>query len=74
MTGPIIRALRISKRMTQAEFSAALGISPSWLCEIEKERKPVSDRVRGRVGQLFDSEEEIIEIIRRAKMTERLSF
>ncbi|MGG6309982.1 helix-turn-helix domain-containing protein [Paenibacillus macerans] len=72
MNGFAIRAIRISKNMSQREFADTLGISPTWLCEIEKERRPVSDRVRIRVSQLY-GDDDAVEMIRRAKMSEQLT-
>ncbi|MNJ47743.1 Helix-turn-helix domain protein [compost metagenome] len=73
MRGSAIRAIRISKNMNQSDFAKALGIGATWLCQIEKERRPVSDRVRIRVSQLYGDDEEAIEMIRRAKKSEELS-
>lgn len=42
-TGDRIRAIRRSKKMTQKEFSASLGIVQGFLCSIERGKKVPSD-------------------------------
>ena len=42
-TGERVRAVRKSRKMTQKEFSASLGIVQGFLCSIEKGKKSPSD-------------------------------
>ncbi len=40
--GSFIEAIRLGEEMTQVDFAALLGVSKSYLCDIEKGRRVVS--------------------------------
>jgi transcriptional regulator with XRE-family HTH domain len=40
--GMAIRSTRLGEEMTQAGFARMLGVTPSYLCDLEKDRKAVS--------------------------------
>ncbi len=40
--GGLIEATRLSERLSQVEFARRLGVSKSYLCDLEKGRKTVS--------------------------------
>jgi transcriptional regulator with XRE-family HTH domain len=40
--GMVIRSTRLGEEMTQAGFARLLGVTPSYLCDLEKDRKSVS--------------------------------
>ena len=52
-TGERIRAIRNSRKMTQKEFSASLGIVQGFLCSIERGRKIPSDTLMIALQHLY---------------------
>jgi transcriptional regulator with XRE-family HTH domain len=67
-----VRAIRLYKEMTQKDLAQKLGISPSYLCEMEAGRKRVTEDMRKRLAMMFGVGDELVEALRRAKMSERL--
>lgn len=51
--GDKIRAIRLSRKMTQKEFSASLGIVQGFLCSIEKGKKTPSDTLMIALQHLY---------------------
>ena len=52
--GPALRRLRKQENLTQAAMAARLGISPSYLNLIERNRRPLTARVIVQVVEQFD--------------------
>ncbi|MFD1955830.1 helix-turn-helix transcriptional regulator [Paenibacillus thailandensis] len=74
MSGDAVRAIRISKNMSQSEFAAALKVSRSLIEAVENERRAVSHNLRIRIAQTFDVTDEMLELIRRAKDSGKLAL
>lgn len=51
--GASVRALRQEKGLTQAAFAARIGISASYLNQVEKDVRPLSNRVLTAITQTF---------------------
>ncbi|MFC5650917.1 helix-turn-helix domain-containing protein [Paenibacillus solisilvae] len=68
MNGSTIKAIRIKNRLSQRQLAAQLGITPSYLCQIERNKKSISDTIRIKLAQLFEVNDELIEAIRRSKL------
>lgn len=71
MDGKAVRAIREHKQMSQSEFAKAIGVSQQTVAAVESGKRSVSDRVRYRISALFEVEE-TIEIVRRARLVDRL--
>ncbi|MEM9170014.1 MAG: short-chain fatty acyl-CoA regulator family protein [Pseudomonadota bacterium] len=52
--GPKVRRLRRERAMTQAQFAAALDISPSYVNLIERNQRPISAALLVRLAQTLD--------------------
>ncbi|WP_442603810.1 helix-turn-helix domain-containing protein [Paenibacillus sp. KN14-4R] len=74
MDGLAIQALRYERGMSQVELARAIGISQPRLSEMETGLVPVTLRVRIRVAQVFNINDEAIEMIRRVKKAEQVVF
>lgn len=51
-----IRELRLSRKMTQAQFAALIGVDRSDLGKMENGKKNVSDRVADKIWEVFGTE------------------
>ncbi|MFD0675291.1 MULTISPECIES: helix-turn-helix transcriptional regulator [unclassified Paenibacillus] len=71
MDGKAVKAIREEKRMSQTEFAKAIGVSQQTIQAVETGRRSVSERIRYRISALFDADE-TIEIVRRARLVDRL--
>jgi len=61
--GRLIYAIRIGEKMSQVGFAEKLGISKSHLCDIEKDRKPISPvRAAGFAKRLGYSEVQFVQL------------
>lgn len=67
-----VRAIRLYNRLKQKEMAEKLGISPTYLCDIESGRRKVTEDLRKKLAMLFGVGDELIEAIKRAKMSDRL--
>jgi transcriptional regulator with XRE-family HTH domain len=47
-----MRALRLSRKMTQTQLAEYLGVSKSYLSHVEAGRTPITDTLLGKLGQL----------------------
>jgi len=56
--GAFIVAERRKKELSIRELAAALGISPTYVCDFEKNRKPVTDEILERMRTVFFLSEE----------------
>lgn len=74
MSGEDVRAIRISRNMTQTEFAAYLRVSRSTIGIVESGHRPVSDNLRIRIAQTFGCGEDVIEAIARAKNSAKLAL
>lgn len=74
MKGSTVKAIRISKGLTQAEFAEILGVVESSISRIESGQRGVSDRIRIRIAQLFGGDPEVEQAIQRARAFEKLSL
>jgi len=72
MNSETIKAIRISKNMSQAEFAASLGVAESTIATVEARHRNVSDRLRIRVAQIYGGDPEVEQAIRNAKKFEQL--
>ncbi|MDX1692736.1 MAG: helix-turn-helix domain-containing protein, partial [Ketobacteraceae bacterium] len=52
--GPKIRRFREQQRLTQAQLATALGISPSYLNQIENDQRPLTVAVLLKLGTTFN--------------------
>ncbi|WP_425455511.1 helix-turn-helix transcriptional regulator [Cohnella phaseoli] len=66
-----MKAIRLWLGMSQREMAGRLGVTDSYLCQIEAGR-PVSDAIRIKIAQTFDVTAEMLEAIRRAKLADQL--
>jgi len=53
----MVKAARLNKRMTQAEFAELLGVSASTIQHVESGRRGVSETLRARLIQAVDFDE-----------------
>jgi transcriptional regulator with XRE-family HTH domain len=61
--GRLVLAIRLGEEMSQVEFAKKLGISKSHLCDIEKDRKPVSPARAAEFAKILGySETQFIEL------------
>ncbi|MDF1510196.1 helix-turn-helix transcriptional regulator [Robertmurraya sp. DFI.2.37] len=60
MNGNLFRALRMREGMTQEEFGAKLNLSKSAIANIESGRRPISDKVRARLAQKFEIDDNLL--------------
>lgn len=67
-----MRAIRLYNGLSQRAMAQKLGISASYLCDIEAGRKRVTRDLRMRVAMMFDVTDEMLEAIRRAKASDKL--
>jgi len=74
MNGLAVKAIRLSKGMTQAEFGESIGYSQTYLAAIEAGSKAVSDDVRIRIAQVYGTGDDIKEAITRAKESVNLAL
>ncbi len=51
-----IKELRVSRKLTQAQFARLIGISPSTAGQLENGRMKISDRVADKIWQVFGVE------------------
>lgn len=61
--GEFLISKRMEHEMTARQLAKCLGISPVYVCDIEKDRKPVTDEILKKLPDLFclnDSETEIM--------------
>jgi len=58
MIGMILTELRTEKGISQVKFAYKLGITPSWYCAIEKERKKPSYQLLRKAAQELNLSEE----------------
>ena len=68
MTGETVKAIRISKNMTQDEFAEILKVSRSCIAAVESGHRAVSDGLRIRIRQKFGGDNEVAEAMRRFKL------
>lgn len=57
LNGEMLKMVRLSKRMTQAEFGDMLDVSASTIAHIENGRRNISDTLRARLAQEVDFNE-----------------
>ncbi|TLS53386.1 helix-turn-helix transcriptional regulator [Paenibacillus antri] len=74
MSGDAVRAIRISKNMSQPEFAEVLNVSRSCIDAVESGRRAVSRKLRIKIAQTFGVDDEIIEAIARAKDSNKLAL
>lgn len=74
MSGEAVKAVRISKGMSQPEFAEALKVSRSCIAAVESGHRPVSSALRIKIAQNFGTGEDIIEAITRAKESVKLAL
>lgn len=67
-----VRAIRVFNGLTQKELAEKLGMSQPHLCDIENGRRRVTEDMRKRLAMMFGVSDELIEALRRAKMSHRL--
>ena len=72
MDGLAIRALRVQDGLSQGELARMIGISQPRLSEMETGAAPITPRVRIRIAQIFNIDDETIEMVRRVKLSEQL--
>lgn len=51
--GGLISAIRMCQEKSQVEFAATLGVSRAHLCDIEKDRKPVSPTLAAKYAEIL---------------------
>lgn len=71
MSGKDVRAIRLSLGLTQVQFADKLRFSSSMICDVEKGRRAVSDKLRIKIAQTFGVTDELIEAIRLAKDSDK---
>lgn len=74
MSGEAVRAIRISKDMTQPVFAAMLNVSTSCIGAVESGHRAVSHKLRTKIAQTFGTGDDIIEAIARAKDANKLAL
>lgn len=74
MSGEAVKAIRISKGMTQPEFADALNVSRSCIAAVESGHRPVSQTLRFKIAQTFGTGDDILEAITRAKESAKLAL
>jgi transcriptional regulator with XRE-family HTH domain len=74
VSGEAVRAIRISKDMTQPEFAAVLRVSKSCIAAVESGHRAVSANLRVKIAQTFGCGPDIIEAIARAKDSDKLAL
>lgn len=74
MNGEAVRAIRISKNMTQPEFAAVLKVSRSCIVAVENGYRAVSENLRIRIAQTFGGDDDVTEAMARAKEFGKLSL
>lgn len=74
MNGVAVRAVRISKGMTQEDFAKILNVSRSCIAAVESGFRPVSPALRIKIAQTFGTGEDITEAITRARESEKLAL
>jgi len=72
MKGSTVKAIRISKGLTQAELAELLGVVEATISRIESGQRNVSDRIRIRIAQLFGGDPEVESAITKARAFEKL--
>lgn len=72
MNGDTIKAIRIYLGLSQPEMAKKLGVTASYICQMECKQKQVSDAIRIKIAQTFDVTEPMLEAIRRAKLSDKL--
>jgi transcriptional regulator with XRE-family HTH domain len=60
--------------MTQVQFAEKLRVSTSLICDVEKGRRAVSDNLRIKIAQTFGTGDDVVEAIKLARDSERLSL
>ena len=73
MGGDAVRAIRISRSMSQADYASSLGVSRSLIEAVENGRRPVSRHLRIKIAQVFGTGEDTLQAIERAKQSELLA-
>lgn len=58
--GRFVKAFRMSDEISQTDFAKKLGISRANLCDIEKERKPVSLVRAAQIARVFRVSEQYL--------------
>jgi len=54
--GDILRRLRERQNLTQAAFAKTLGMSPSYLNQMENDQRPVTDAVQEKLRSVFEED------------------
>ena len=68
--GGFIEAIRLGEEMTQVEFAELLGVSRSYLCDIEKGRKVVSpEKAREYAKKLGYSQSQFVRLAFQDQLT-----
>jgi len=74
MNGDTVKAIRLSRNMTQPEFAAAVKVSQSLVWAVENGQRSVSDSLRIKIAQTFGTGDDIVEAIARAKESSKLAL
>lgn len=74
MNADTIKAIRLSKDMSQQEFADALRVSRQCITAVECGYRAVSSNLRIKVAQTFGVGEDIIQAIERAKDSDKLAL
>lgn len=72
MTGDAVKAIRISRSMSQDEFAGALSVSRSCIAAVETGRRIVSHTLRVKIAQVFGTGDDVLTAIQRAKESDKL--
>ncbi|RED32417.1 helix-turn-helix domain-containing protein [Paenibacillus sp. VMFN-D1] len=74
MNAGTVKAIRLSKNMSQQEFADALHVSRQCITAVECGYRAVSSNLRIRIAQKFGTGPDIVEAIERAKQSENLAL
>lgn len=72
MTPNLLKQLRISENLSQAEMAKRLGISQTYLSQIENENEKVSDTIRRRVAGRFVITQDLMDELETLKLMEEI--
>lgn len=74
MNSDTIRAIRVSKGMSQAVFARSIGVAESTIAAVESRHRSVSDRLAHLIKQHYGADPDVLEAIRREKQFDRLTL
>jgi transcriptional regulator with XRE-family HTH domain len=67
-----VRSIRMFNGLKQNEMAQKLGISATYLCDIEAGRRRVTEDLRKKIAMVFGVSDELIEALKRSKLSDRL--